>query len=144
MIAKGHFLLEQALPMGQLGVYQLQAAIHGLHCDAQSADQTDWSQIIGLYAILMRVEPSVIVTLNHAVAMSFAGQATAALVMLEDIEDDLKDYQPFHAAIADVFVRLGYNKRADIAYDRAIDLSKVEAERQYLITQKKRPSNARP
>ncbi len=144
MIAEGRKLLEQALPMGQLGAYQLQAAIHGLHCDAQSAGQTDWPQIVGLYAVLMRVEPSVIVALNQAVAMSFAGQAKAALTMLQDIEGDLKDYQPFYAAIADVLVRLGHNKKADIAYDRAIDLSKVEAERLYLTLQKKRPSNARP
>jgi RNA polymerase sigma-70 factor (ECF subfamily) len=144
MIAEGHKLLGQALPMGQLGVYQLQAAIHGVHCDAKAASQTDWPQIVGLYAILMRVEPSVIVSLNHAVAMSFAGQAKAALTLLENIETELKDYQPFYAAIADVHMRLGHHKRANIAYGRAIDLSKVEAERQYLTMQKKRPSNARP
>lgn len=144
MIAEGHMLLEQALPMGQLGAYQLQAAIHGLHCDAQSTNQTDWPQIVGLYAILMRLEPSAIVALNQAVAMSFAGQAPAALTMLEDIEGDLKGYQPFYAAIADVLVRLGHNKRAQIAYDRAIALSKIDAERQYLLAQKKRPSIARP
>ncbi len=144
LIAEGHKLLEQVLPMGQLGVYQLQAAIHGVHCDAQSADQTDWPQIAGLYAILMRMEPSPVVALNQAVAMSFAGQVEAALALLEDIESDLKDYQPFYAAIADVLMRFGDFKRADIAYDRAIDLSKVEAERQYLMAQKKRPSKARP
>jgi len=144
MIAQGHTLLEKTLPMGQLGAYQLQAAIHGLHCAAFSADETDWPQIAELYAILMRMEPSTIIALNHAVAMSFAGHADVALTILQDIEGDLQGYQPFYAAKADTLARLGHIKRANEAYDRAIDLSKVDAERKFLKAQKKRPSNARP
>lgn len=144
MIAEGHMLLEQALPMGQLGAYQLQAAIHGLHCDAQSADQTDWPQIAGLYALLMRMEPSAVIAVNQAVAMSFAGQEKAALVLLQSVEADLQDYQPCYAAKADILTRLGDNTQAAVAYDRAIDLSQVDVERQFLMAQKKRPSKARP
>jgi RNA polymerase sigma-70 factor, ECF subfamily len=149
MIAQGHTLLEKVLPMGQLGAYQLQAAIHGLHCVALSADETDWKQIAELYAILMRMEPSTIIMLNQAVAMSFAGRADVALTILQDIEGDLQGYQPFYAAKADTLARLGHIRRANAAYDRAIELSKVDAERKFLKAQnlkaqKKRPSNARP
>lgn len=143
MIAEGHALLEQALPLGQLGVYQLQGAIHGLHCAAPSAEQTDWSQIAALYTILMRMEPSKIVALNQAVAISFSGQTEAALNILKSIEGDLQEYQPFYAAKADILTRLGYSKRADKAYDVAIGLSKIDAERHFLLAQKKRLRNSR-
>lgn len=138
MIKEGHQILEQALPMRQLGVYQVQAAIHGLHCDAETADKTDWPQIAGLYAVLMRMEPSAVIAVNRAVAMSFAGQSDKALNLLSGFESELQDYQPFFAAKAEILTRLGASEDAQKAYDRAISLSQVDAERWFLLEQKEK------
>jgi RNA polymerase sigma-70 factor (ECF subfamily) len=124
--------------MRQLGVYQVQAAIHGLHCDAETDDKTDWPQIAGLYAVLMRMEPSAVIAVNRAVAMSFAGQSDKALNLLSGLEGELQDYQPFFAAKAEILTRLGASEDAQKAYDRAISLSQVDAERWFLLEQKEK------
>jgi RNA polymerase sigma-70 factor (ECF subfamily) len=136
MIEEGQRLLEYSLPMGKLGPYQLQAAIHGLHCAAKAAGETDWAQIAALYSLLARMESSVVIEVNQAVAMSFAGRPEMALEKLDGLEKDLLNYQPFFAAKADVLVRMGQFQKAIDVYDRAIELSGVDAENQYLIKQK--------
>jgi RNA polymerase sigma factor (sigma-70 family) len=87
-IAEGVALITGALPRGPIGPYQLQAAIAAIHDEATAAEATDWSQIVALYELLMRVSDNPVVTLNHAVAVAMASGAQAGLDLLERIEGD--------------------------------------------------------
>ena len=83
MIEEGKQLVEKALHMGQVGPYQLQAAITALHAEAASAEETDWVQIVGLYALLLRINPSPTIALNHAAAVAMAWGPKRGLELLE-------------------------------------------------------------
>ncbi|GLQ34080.1 RNA polymerase sigma-70 factor, ECF subfamily protein [Amylibacter marinus] len=159
MIFEAQNLLESALKKGRIGVYQLQAAIHGLHCQAETAEQTDWVQISHLYGLLAGIDGSAVVRLNQAVALGFSGQGAQALALIQQIEHLLADYQPLYAAKADVHRRNNQFEDAMHAYNRAIALSTLPAEVAFLqgrleecraeigensVAQKKRPSKARP
>jgi RNA polymerase sigma factor (sigma-70 family) len=87
-IAEGVALITSALPRGPVGPYQLQAAIAAVHDEAQTTEATDWSQIVALYELLMRISDNPVVTLNHAVAVAMAGDVQAGLDLLEQIEAD--------------------------------------------------------
>ncbi len=136
LIRRGKTLLERALSQGQVGVYQLQAAISALHCDAESHEKTDWAQITALYQLMDRIAPDAIVKLNLAVAVSFAETPEKALKLLDNIKSDLDKYQPFHAARADIYRRVGDKIRAHAAYEQALKLTRIESERLYLEHQK--------
>ena len=114
----------------QPGPNQIKAAIAALHAQAASADMTDWRQIAALYARLLAFEPSDVVRLNLAAALSEAGDPEAALALITRL--DLEDYQPFHATRADVLRRLGQGTEARAAYLRAIELSGNPAEQAFL------------
>jgi RNA polymerase sigma-70 factor (ECF subfamily) len=114
------------------GPYALQAAIASLHTLAPSFARTDWEQIAALYALLARSDPSPVVALNRAVAVSYSGDPEAALPLFDDLADELPDYAPFHAALADVQRRCGDSGAARTAYERALELTGNPGERAFL------------
>lgn len=117
MIAEGKALLAQAVARGAPGPFQIKAAIAALHAtDAP----TDWAEVAALYGALYRHEPTPVVALNAAVARAEAGHAAEALTLIEAMAPVLSGFQPYHAARADVLVRLGRRAEAIEAYDRAI------------------------
>jgi RNA polymerase sigma-70 factor, ECF subfamily len=134
MIAEGTRLVEQALNSRRFGPYSLQAAISAVHAEAPSFDRTDWSQIIGLYDILSRYDPSPVIELNRAVAVAMRDGPAAAVPLIEKLieQGDLKDYHLAHAALADLNRRLGKKKEALKSYERALALARQEPERRFL------------
>ena len=113
-IAEGSALVERALASRRFGPYTLQAAIAAVHANAASADATDWSEIVGLYDVLLRVEPSPVVELNRAVAVAMRDGPAAGLALIDAIlaRGDLQDYHLAHAARADLCRRLGRTEQA--------------------------------
>jgi RNA polymerase sigma-70 factor (ECF subfamily) len=133
-IAEGSMLVERAITSRRFGPYTLQAAIAGVHAYATSADATDWNEIVGLYDLLLRAEPSPVVELNRAVAVAMRDGAAAGLALVDAILDrgDLDQYHLAHAARADLCRRLGRHADARDSYQRAIGLAKQEPERRFL------------
>lgn len=132
-ISEGVSLLGTALRRGKPGPYQLQAAISAIHAEANSLAETDWQEIVLVYATLEQMQPNSIFKLNRIVAMSYAHSLAAALGELATIADALKNYQPFHATHADILRRQGDVEAAAIAYGHAIRLSDNSAERDFLM-----------
>jgi RNA polymerase sigma-70 factor (ECF subfamily) len=132
---EGLRLLEAALRRRQVGPYQLQAAIAACHARAATADDTDWQEIAGLYALLERQTPSPVVTLNRAVAVAMAGGIDAGLAIVEGLSGDarMERYYLLHATRADLLRRRGDLADAAAAYERAVPLAPSEAERRYLL-----------
>jgi len=114
------------------GRYQLLAAINAVHTDAPTARDTDWSQILALYDRMALIDPSPIVRLNRAVAVTELDGPLVGLAEIDRLTDALDGYHAFHAARADVLRRLGRSGDARAAYDRAIALAGNPAERAYL------------
>lgn len=141
-IQEGQKILDTALKCGQAGPYQLQAAIAALHCEAKTSEATDWPQIAALYRLLAQMEPNAIIVLNLAVAVSFSEGAEKALNLLVPIETQLQNYQPYHAARADLLRRLDRNREAITAYQRALDLTQSQSERGFLEGRLTEISNA--
>jgi RNA polymerase sigma-70 factor (ECF subfamily) len=133
-IAEASTLVERALRSRRFGPYTLQAAIAAVHAEAADAASTDWPQIVGLYDVLLRVDPSPVVELNRAMAVAMRDGPEAALTILERLQasGDLSDYLFFHSARADIFRRLGLLEEATIAYRRALELARQEPERRFL------------
>ncbi|HEY6307644.1 MAG TPA: RNA polymerase sigma factor [Candidatus Angelobacter sp.] len=133
-IQEGLALVHRALPMRAIGPYQLQAAIAALHAEAQSPAETDWRQIAALYQELLRVSPSPVVALNHAVAVAMSGSLEQGLKQMEHLGEsgDLEHYHLFHAARADILRRLGRRQEAAGAYRQALRLATNKVEQEYL------------
>jgi RNA polymerase sigma-70 factor (ECF subfamily) len=133
-IKEGEALAEEAVRRGGAGFYALQAAIAALHAQAQRADETDWPQIAGLYALLLRLHPSPVVALNHAAAVAMGERLDRGLRLIEQIEaaGSLAGYHLLPAAKADILRRLGRRAEAAVAYERALALVTQDAERRYL------------
>ncbi len=133
-IAEGLALVQRALSSRRFGPYTLQAAIVAVHAEAPDAAGTDWSQIVGLYDVLARVEPSPVVELNRAVAIAMRDGPAAGLALIDAIlaRDDLVDYHLAHAARADLCRRLGRAAEARASYKRALRLTRQEPERRFL------------
>ncbi len=133
-ITEGSALVEQALAGRRAGPYALQAALAAVHANAPSTEATDWDEIVGLYDVLMRVEPSPVVELNRAVAVAMRDGPEAGLAVIDAILDrgDLDDYHLAHAARADLCRRLGRISQARASYERAIALARQAPERQFL------------
>jgi RNA polymerase sigma-70 factor, ECF subfamily len=133
-IAEGSTLVERALSSRRFGPYTLQAAVAAVHADAPNAAATDWAQIVGLYDVLARVEPSPIVELNRAVAVAMRDGPAAGLALVDAIlaRGDLADYHLAHSARADLCRRLGRTAEARAAYQRALALTRQEPERRFL------------
>jgi RNA polymerase sigma-70 factor, ECF subfamily len=133
-IAEGTALVEHALSTRRFGAYTLQAAIAAVHAEAPSMAETDWPQIVGLYDLLLRAEPSAVVELNRAAAVAMRDGPAAGLALVDAIlaRGDLGDYHLAHAARADLCRRLGRTGDARAAYTRALELVRQGPERRFL------------
>ena len=133
-IAEGSALVERALASRRFGPYTLQAAIAAIHAEAATADATDWSEIVGLYDVLLRADPSPVIELNRAVAVAMRDGPAAGLELVDAIlaRGDLQDYRLAHAARADLCRRLGRTAQARASYQRALALTRQEPERRFL------------
>jgi len=127
-------LVERALASRRFGPYTLQAAIAAVHAEAPDAGATDWPQIVGLYDVLLRVDPSPVVELNRAVAVAMRDGPAAGLALIDAIlaRGNLADYHLAHSARADMCRRLGKTTEARSAYERALKLTLQEPERRFL------------
>jgi RNA polymerase sigma-70 factor (ECF subfamily) len=133
-IEEGVRRVEDALRRKRPGSYQVQAAIAAVHAEAPSAADTDWRQIAVLYEELLRYEPTPVVELNRAVAVSFAASPHQGLTLLERIESTgaLENYAPFHLARADMLRRLGRSDEAHQCYRRALPFAENEQVRRFI------------
>jgi RNA polymerase sigma-70 factor, ECF subfamily len=133
-IVEGSALVERALRSRRFGPYTLQAAIAAVHAEAPTAAETDWAQIVGLYDVLARADPSPVVELNRAAALAMRDGAAAGLALIDAIlaRGDLADYHLAHSARADLCRRLGRTADARASYQRALALTRQEPERRFL------------
>ncbi|HEX6827618.1 MAG TPA: RNA polymerase sigma factor [Burkholderiales bacterium] len=133
-IAEGLARVEQALSLRRVGPYTLQAAIAAVHARVPAAAATDWAQIVALYDVLARVEPSPVVELNRAVAVAMRDGPPAGLALIDALLErgDLSDYHLAHSARAELCRRLGKTAEARASYERALALSRQEPERRFL------------
>jgi RNA polymerase sigma-70 factor (ECF subfamily) len=134
LVAEGSALVERALSSRRFGPYTLQAAIAAVHAEAPDAAATDWAQIVGLYDVLARADPSPVVELNRAAAVAMRDGPLAGLTLIDAIlaRGDLADYHLAHSARADLCRRLGRTAEARASYDRALRLTRQEPERRFL------------
>jgi RNA polymerase sigma-70 factor (ECF subfamily) len=134
LIAEGSALVEGALGSGRVGPYALQAAIAAVHAEAPNAAATDWAQIVGLYDVLLRLDPSPVIELNRAVGVAMLDGPAAGLAAVDNIlaRGELADYHLAHAARADLYRRLGMVGEARAAYRRALELTRQAPERRFL------------
>ncbi len=135
LIAEGLALVDKAFRHRRPGPYQVQSAIAALHARASRAEETDWAQIALLYGALERMQPSPVVTLNRAVAVSKAEGPAAALAMIEPLARDLDGYFYFHGARGAFLLELERTSDARSAFDRAIALANTPAEAAHIRLQ---------
>ncbi|GLR97690.1 hypothetical protein GCM10007858_53320 [Bradyrhizobium liaoningense] len=128
MIAEGLALIDKAMRHHRSGPYQIQAAIAALHARAATPEETDWTQIDLLYGALEVVQPSPVVTLNRAVAVSKVRGPQAALELIEPLAPKLANYFHFYGVRGAFLMQLGRNDEARVAFDRAIALANTSAE----------------
>jgi len=133
-ISEGTALVERALSSGRAGPYSIQAAISAVHANARQAAETDWTEIVGLYDVLMRTDPSPVIELNRAVAVAMRDGPSAGIVLIDAILDrgDLADYRLAHAARAELCRRLGRNADARASFQQALGLTRQETERRFI------------
>jgi RNA polymerase sigma-70 factor (ECF subfamily) len=130
--------IAEALPLvteafrGGPGPIAVQASIAALHCEAGRPEETDWPQILRLYDVLERLQPSPIVSLNRAVAVAMVQGPRAALAVIDRLAGDLDGYHLLHSARADLYRRLGESAEAAQAYRRALSLVSNDSERRFL------------
>ena len=145
MIDEGHELVRTCLRLDAPGPFQIQAAIAAVHCLAPTAEATDWRVIVSLYDDLYARRPNAVVTLNRAVAVGeLLGPSTGLAALAQVDTESLEHYQPYHAAHADLLSRAGRLAEARVAYDRAIELTTNDVERDFLIRQRARCHGGRP
>jgi RNA polymerase sigma-70 factor, ECF subfamily len=132
-IAEALPLVKEALRSG-LGPFAVEAAIAALHCEAARAEDTDWPQIVRLYDVLERLQPSPIVSLNRAVAVAMVEGPRTALALIDQLAatGELDGYHLLHASRADLLRRLGMSADAAASYGRALELVSNESERRFL------------
>jgi RNA polymerase sigma-70 factor (ECF subfamily) len=137
LIEEGQALVETALRMRGFGAYALQAAIAAVHAEAGEPGKTDWAQIVGLYDALLRIEPSPVIELNRAVAVSMRNGAEAGLAIVDDLlgRQQLVDYAPAHAVRAELCRRLGRFEEARAALTEALRLTNHQATMRHLHRQ---------
>jgi RNA polymerase sigma-70 factor (ECF subfamily) len=126
-------LVEEAL-RGRPGPFAVEAAIAALHCEAARAEDTDWPQIVRLYDVLERLQPSPIVSLNRAVAVAMVEGPQPALGLIDELAStgELDGYHLLHATRADLLRRLGRSAEAAASYERALALVSNKSERRFL------------
>ena len=133
-ITEGLALIDKAVRHRRPGAYQVQAAIAALHARASRPEETDWAQIDALYATLEYLQPSPVVTLNRAVAVSKVKGAAAALAMIEPLAPQLSGYFHYFGARGAFLLELGRRAEAREAFDRAIALANTPAEADHIRT----------
>jgi RNA polymerase sigma-70 factor (ECF subfamily) len=133
-IQEGVVLVERALKSRRIGPYSLQASIAALHAEAPSTAATDWAQIVALYDVLLKAEPSAVIELNRAAAIAMRDGPAAGLELIDKIlaTGELLDYYPAHAARGELSRRLGRVSDARTAYRRTLELVTQEPERRFL------------
>ena len=133
-ILEGVAILERILPLGDIGPYQLQAAISAVHAQSPDWESTDWREIATLYDMLYSVQPSPVVRINQAVALSHYKSVEHALELMADIarSDKVGNYQPYHAAMGDLLLRAGNTNAARASFESAIELSENTREKLFL------------
>jgi len=133
-IGEAQALIDRALTAKRVGPFLLQAAIAALHAEAASTETTDWAQIVALYEVLRRVDPSPVVALNRAAAIGMRDGPEAGLAAIEKVigEGGLDDYHLAYAARAEMGRRLGLFDAARRDYERALALTRQPAERRFL------------
>jgi RNA polymerase sigma-70 factor (ECF subfamily) len=149
LIAEGLALIDKAMRHRRPGAYQVQAAIAALHARAPRIEDTDWAGVERLYATLEILQPSPVITLNRAAALSKVAGAAAALEMIEPLGERLAGYFYFHGSRGALLLQLGREAEARACFDRAIALANTAAEanhiRQHLdrLAQDRRPMSGR-
>jgi RNA polymerase sigma-70 factor (ECF subfamily) len=126
--------VERALRSRNFGPYTLQAAIAAIHAQAPSAAETDWAEIVGLYDVLLRADPSPVVELNRAAAIAMRDGPEAGLQLIDRLLDrgELADYVLVHSARGELARRLGRQAEALASYERALGLSSQGPQRRFL------------
>jgi predicted RNA polymerase sigma factor len=142
-IAEGVALITDALPRGEIGPYQVQAAIAAVHDEAPSFEATDWPQILSLYELLLTMADTPLARLSHAIALAMVNGTAAGLARLTELEADarLRDHHRLEAARAHLLERDGRIREAAEAYRRAAGRTASVAERDYLLVQAARVAN---
>lgn len=133
--AQGRELLETALRRKRAGPFQVKAAISACQ---MASPAPDWPQILQLYTVLLTMEPTPVVQVNHAVALAETGHLTAALAVLDGLQESLSDFQPFHAAHAAVLAQAGQKEAAQCAYTTAMALASNNSDRLFLASHAQR------
>lgn len=134
MIGEGLALIDKAMRHQRPGPYLVQAAIAALHARAERPEDTDWTQIDLLYATLERLQPSPVITLNRAVALSKARGPAAALALIEPLADKLGGYFHFFGVRGNLLMQLGRHREAREAFNQAIALANTPAEAAHIRT----------
>jgi RNA polymerase sigma-70 factor (ECF subfamily) len=134
MIAEGVGLVERAMRSRQFGPYTLQAAIAAIHAEAQTAAETDWAEIVGLYDVLLRADPSPVIELNRAAAVGMRDGPEAGITLIDAIlaRGELDEYPLAHSARAELCRRSGRIAEAVESYQRALSLSRQEPQRRFI------------
>jgi RNA polymerase sigma-70 factor, ECF subfamily len=134
LIAEGVALVERAMRSRQFGPYTLQAAIAALHAEAPTPEATDWAEIVGLYDVLLRADPSPVIELNRAAAVAMRDGPAAGLALIDRIlaRGELQEYQLAHSARAELCRRLHRIDEALESYQRALELTRQEPQRRFI------------
>ena len=135
-IDRGLAHLAAGYELHEAGPFQLQAAIAAVHASAASFAATDWPLIVRLYDALLRRQPTAVVALNRAVAVSYADGADGALRALGPLADELATYSYFHSTRAELLLRTGRRGEASAAFDDALRWCRNDAERRHLISRR--------
>ena len=133
-IKEGTALVQRALAAGAVGPYTLQAAIAAVHANAAATDATNWGEIVALYDLLVRAEPSPVIELNRAVAVAMRDGPETGLKLIDAIlaRGALENYHLAHAARADLCRRLGQTAAARVSYQRALSLTQQAPEKRFI------------
>lgn len=134
LIDEGRQLIERSLVSRRFGFYTIQAAISAVHADAATANDTDWQQIVSLYDLLFRIEPSPVIELNRAVAVAMRDGPESGLQIIDAILDrgDLARYSLAHAARGELLDRIGRTPDAIEAIETALQLTEQASEKRFL------------
>jgi RNA polymerase sigma-70 factor, ECF subfamily len=134
LIAQGVALVERSMRSRQFGPFTLQAAIAAVHAEAASANTTDWTEIVGLYDVLLGADPSPVVELNRAAAVAMRDGPAAGLTLIDGIlaRGELREYPLAHAARAELCRRLGQAADSIESYQRALSLTHQEPQRRFI------------
>ena len=132
LVAEGHGLVLACIRRGQMGPFQLQAAIHGVHCAALTYEDTDWTAIVRFYDRLLAIMPTPVVVLNRAIAVAETDGPAAALGLVDTVAEELDSYHLLHATRGALLQQLGSTREAAAAYGRAAELAPTAPEARFL------------